>query len=65
MSWFGWLIKPKILVTGLDEVVEFSELFFVLILFYVVWAIYDIKRRNEIKRQHGKNCTCFTCMGVT
>lgn len=65
MSWFGWLTKPHILMTGLDIVAAYLELFAVLIFGAVVFAVWDTRRVNRIKKSHGPNCTCWTCMGVS
>jgi hypothetical protein len=65
MSAFDWITKPKLMMSFLDYLFQYAEIG--LLIFSMSLILYYRRSREiaQIKKLHGPNCTCWTCMGVT
>lgn len=61
---FGWMTKPKLTMTPLDEMIRFAEVTVMIVIACAVWSWFNYRRTKKIRQRHGKHCTCWTCMGV-
>lgn len=61
---FSWMDKPRLLMTGWDELRMAIEITLVVIVGVLIFGWFDHRRRARIKKSHGPHCTCWTCMGV-
>jgi hypothetical protein len=50
MEWFGWLTKPHLLVSGLDRLIEFGELFVLVVVGGALYFVLFEDPKNKRKR---------------
>jgi hypothetical protein len=53
MSWFGWLTKTKMEVTGLDELIAAGELITLIVVGTALWIVFVGLKQSPRKRKRS------------